>query len=213
MILSGAILLTACRSEHSYKEEDLFFDYKISAEEGYDSASVLIQVRLRSITGPTVALQDNAGMMLDEETIPRASSRVTGEYFALSKQIPSISGKHTITYVAADGKKYRTSFDFHPFQLVSLSADTLNSAELTIHFSGLDTVDRLQLLLTDTSFASEGVNRSATVRDNELRIAPEELSGLASGPLQLELQKFIELRFRRGMMITSYVIRREIWKK
>jgi len=211
IILFLAIVFVSCRQHDRYKEDDLFFDYRISAEEGSDSASVLVQFKLRRISGPALTLDNKSSIKFDDDTIPLGRSKVTGTYYALTRSVNDISGKHTLTYTSSTGKSYITHFEFYPFSLVSALPDTIRNGGLTVHFTDLDSLDHLQIIITDTSFKGEGVNKTFPVRNRELILSPGDLSKLNPGPLQFEIQHNTEMRINRGSLLMSYVMRKEIW--
>ena len=216
------IILSACIdspvNEKQIGSESIFFDYKISGEEGNDSVTVMLQFRLGGAYGPTIGIEEPGNVRLDGQLIPADSSSLTGPFYQVTKHIKQFTGKHSIVFTNINNKKYKEDFTFKPFFLVTKITDTIPRKKLVVDFSGLDPEDYVRILLTDTSFAGEGVNRLDTVVNNRLIISLNDLSNLENGPIQLEFIREYEREIENstwvgGAISIVYNLRREFFLK
>ena len=216
------IILSACIgnpvNEKEIGAESIFFDYKISGEEGNDSVTVMLQFRLGGPYGPTIGIDEPGNVRLDGELIPADSSSLTGPFYQVTKHIKQFTGKHSIVFTNINNKKYKENFSFKPFSLMTRIGDTIPRKQMVIDLSGLDKEDYVRILLTDTSFAGDGVNRLDTVINNQLIIYRDDLSKLENGPIQLELIREYESEIENstwvgGFISIVYNLRREFFLK
>src|SRR2546423_9347649 len=153
----------------------LFLDYRVWGEEGNDSVTITIQFHLGGEYGPVIGIEPPAYVTLDGETVPVDSSSLTGPVFALTKSVKKFTGKHSILYTSAEKKKYREDFSFKPFSMITHIPDTVSRGRLTLDFSGLEPVDYVRVLMTDTTYDSEGINQLDTVVNNRVNISRGDL--------------------------------------
>lgn len=192
----------------------IYFDYKISAEEGNDNLTVILQYRDGGEDGDAFTLMEPAKVWLDEETIAADSSKMTGTYYEIHKTIASFSGKHTIKFIDWNKKQYHEEFNFQPLRLQTEIPDTINRDNLIFQFDGLEPEDNVRVLLTDTSFFNDGVNRLDTVRNGRLIISKDDLELLADGLVQLEFIREYERPVKNGTkaggrLAITYSLKRE----
>lgn len=216
------IILSACIGNpvngKEINPEAIFFDYKISGEEGNDSVTVMLQFRLGGAYGPTIGIEEPGNVRLDGELIPADNSSLTGPFYPVTKHIKQFTGKHSIVFTNLNNKKYKEEFTFKPFSLITRIGDTISRKKLIVDLSGLDKEDYVRILLTDTSFAGEGVNRLDTVVNNRLIIYQDDLSKLENGPIQLEFIREYEREIENstwvgGFISIVYNLRREFFLK
>jgi hypothetical protein len=198
------------------EQEEIFMDYRISAEEGNDSVSIIIQFHSNDIYGPIVGIDTPGYVMLDGQKLSADSSSITGPFYPANREVRSFTGKHNIIFVDAEGKKVKEEFSFQPFSLLNKMQDTLARKPFNLDFRGLSETDYVRIILTDTTFPGEGVNRVDTVTGNRSRITRDDISRLESGPIQLELIKEAERTIENGDRVTGmisvlYTIRREFF--
>jgi hypothetical protein len=215
-----ALALSACLGstgqENETDPENLFFDFKIWGEEGNDSITVMLFFRDGGPTGPAVGIEEPGTVFLDGERLLPDSNAMTGVFYTVSKQVKSFTGQHSIHYTASNKKKYREDFVFRPFAIKATLPDTLKRERLVIQLEGLGQPDVLRMLVSDTSFPGDGIQRMDTVWNNRLVITKGELDNLYSGPVYLELNKENERPVDKGtreggMVSVSYSVRRELF--
>lgn len=194
--------------------ESIYFDYKIFGNEGYDKITVKLQYRYDGENGETILLEEPSIVELDGEMLIADSAKMTGVYYEVQKPVTAFSGKHTITFTAGNNKKYKEVFDFKPITLTKPVPAVIKRGDLVFEFNGLSRNDLVRVLMTDTAFFSEEVNRVDSVKNGRLFIFKEELRGLKNGPIYLEITKENEREVSKGTkeggrLSISYGLRRE----
>jgi len=178
--------------------EAVFFDYEIWAEEGKEDVTVNLQYRMGGKNGTTLVLDEPSKVMLDGEPLIVDSAKVTGAYYEVQKPIMSFPGKHSITFIDLNRKEYKEEFEFTPFMLDPPVPAILNRGDLVFNFKGLDSVDYLNVILTDTSFKSADINDIDTVKNGRLVISAGRLSALINGPINLQFHREVEKPMKNG---------------
>jgi len=215
-ILSFA--LSACfgsASREKAEPEEIYFDYRITGEEGNDSVSVMLKFREFDEHGPAVSVETGS-VLLDGKAVSADSTPMTGPFYLVIKPLQEFTGKHTITVTLPGKKKFNEEFYFRPFSIRSGISDTMGRDKIVLDLEGLDKKDYVRVLMMDTSFTGDGINRLDTVWNNKLMLSKYSLSYLESGPIHLELiretEKLVENHTGAGGTITVlYTIRREFW--
>jgi len=169
--------------------EAVFFDYEVWAEEDKEDVTVNLQYRMGGKNGTTLVLDEPSKVILDGEQLKVDSAKVTGAYYEVQRPLASFTGKHTINFTDVNNKEYNEEFAFTPFFLEPDVPSTLNRGDLVFNFKGLDPVDHLSVILTDTSFTSADINDVDTVRNGRLVINAERLSALINGPIHLQFYR------------------------
>ena len=223
--LSSIFLFNSCTSNREPEStsdvnpEAIYFDYQVRGEEGNNYITVLLQFRFGGENGGTLSLEEPGKVELDGEVITPDSSKITGTYYEIQKPIEVFTGKHSIVFTGSDKKIYKNEFDFQPFSLITAIGDTLRRSDLVvdpivIRFNGLEQEDYIRVLLTDTSFTGDGINRLDTARNGRLLITKKDFQNLINGPVQLEFVREHESPVKKGekqkgRIVTSYSIKRE----
>jgi len=194
--------------------EEIYFNFKIYGEEGNDSVTVILKFHEFDAYGPAVLF--NGTVLLDGTPVPADSTMMTGPFYAVTKPVRAFTGRHSIVVTAANKKKYKDEFFFKPFAVKPGIGDTLGREKLVLQLEGLDKKDVVRILMTDTSYTGEGINRVDTVWNNKLLISRSDLSFLESGPINMELIRENERPVRSGTaaggtLSVFYTIRREFW--
>lgn len=190
-----ALSIAACKQHkeaettNDLPDEAIFFDYLVRADESGDSVTVLLNYREFNEFGYALKLAENASVSLDGEAIPGTTLKIPGTFYELQKPVSVFSGEHQISYTDKDKKQYVEKFIFSPLVLVTEIPASLPKADLELQFEGLKKGDMVHIVLTDTAYASEGIERTDTVKNDRIMITAEELASLAEGPVQLELVK------------------------
>ena len=211
--------LFCCTSDEIGNSKDVnpdavFFDYEIWAEEGKDDVTVNLQYRMGGKNGTTLVLDEPSKVILDGEQLKVDSAKVTGAYYEVQRSISSFAGKHTISFIDLNKKEYNEEFEFRPFTLDPDVPSTLNRGDLVFNFKGLDTIDYLSVILTDTSFTSQDINDVDTVRNGRLVIKADRLSALINGPIHLQFLREQMLQLKKptkegGKFIINYGLKRD----
>ena len=212
-------VLFSCSSNEIGNSDDVnpdavYFDYKVWAEEGREDVTVHIQYRMGGKNGTTLLLDEPSKVLLDGEELKVDSAKVTGAYYETQKPFSSFAGKHTISFIDLNKKEHKEEFEFTPFVLEPNVAETLYRGDLVFMFKGLEPVDLLNVVMTDTSFTSLDINDVDTVRDGRLVIAADRLSALSNGPINLQFYKEIERPIKNatkegGKLFISYGLKRD----
>ena len=188
------LAMTSCTSDEigSTKDvnpDDVYFDYEIWADETNPDVTVHLQYRMGGKNGTTLVLDEPSKVLLDGEQLKLDSAKVTGAYYEVQKPAASFAGMHTITFTDLNKKDYKEEFEFVPFTLDSISP-VVNRGDIVFTFKGLDSVDYLDVALTDTSFESADINDAhVMVRNGRLVISADRLSALVSGPINVQFYK------------------------
>ena len=194
--------------------EAIYFDYKIWGDEGNDNLTIRLQYRFGGKNGTTLTLENPAKVELDNELLPVDSTKMTGAFYEIHKPINKFNGEHTITFTDVNEKQYKEMFRFQPLKLKTALPDTLKRGKMLLEVGGLDGEHLVRVTLSDTSFASEGINRVDTIKNGQIIITEKDLESLVNGPIQLELIKEEERPVRNGTreggrFSISYGLKRE----
>jgi hypothetical protein len=192
--LIAVSLIVSCRDNNKSNETEpgpggIYFDYRVWGNEDDSIITVRLQYRGGGPTGSPVLLETPAKVELDGQLLMADSSKLSGYYYELQIPADSFTGKHTITFTAPDNQVYNESFSFHPFSLQDSLAGIIRRKDFFIKLTGLDSVDYLRVVVTDTAFASKDINMMDTVRNGELRISERQLRNLVNGPGWIDLYK------------------------
>jgi hypothetical protein len=219
LFILPVILLSSCNSNEIGSSKDvnpeaIYFDYKIWGDEGNDNLTVKLQYRFAGENGTTLTLEKPAKVELDDELIPVDSSKMTGAFYEIHKPINKFNGEHTITFTDIKEKQYKEKFGFQALQLKTVLPGTLKREKILLEVDGLNGECFVRIILTDTSFASEGINRVDTIKNGQIIITDEDLKSLVNGPIQLELIKEEERKIKNGTreggkFSISYGLKRE----
>jgi hypothetical protein len=205
------------RTSRNIHPDQVYFDYKISGSQESENVVVMLQFRLKGSQGPTLLLDTPSEVKIDGMPIHGDSTRMTGPYYEIIFQANGFEGVHTIEYTNIDGNKFSEDFDYLPMMINGLADSSINQDEdLVLDIDGLDSVDYVRIVLTDTSRFNEGINRLDTIRNRRLTIAREDLEELSPGPLQLLLTREYERPVkngskRGGKIAITYEIRKELY--
>lgn len=194
--------------------ETIWFDYRIWGQEGTDEVTVKLQYRFAGETGTTLVLTEPSKVELDGRAVPVDSSKYAGAYYEMQEPVDSFKGKHTIVFTDVNKKQYKEEFHFHPMALRTKIPASLTRSDLVFELDGLEPVDYVRVLLSDTSSKSEGINRVDTVKNGRLHLSKSQLGSLVNGPITLELIRESEKPVKSstaegGKIAVSYGLRRE----
>jgi hypothetical protein len=201
--IGSIIFLFSCTSDEIGNSKDVnpnavFFDYEVWADEDNEDVTVNLQYRMGGKNGTTLVLNEPSQVLFDGEQLKPDSARLTGAYYELQKPLVSFEGKHVISFTDLNSKSYNEEFEFTPFTLEPDVPGILNRGDLVFTFKGLEPVEHLGVILTDTSFTSKDINDIDTVRNGLLIVSAVRLSALTNGPINLQFYKEVEKPIKNG---------------
>ena len=218
LTLTTTFFLCSCTSNEIGNSKDVnpdavFFDYRIWADESREDVTVNLQYRMGGKNGTTLVLDEPSKVLFDGEQLQPDSAKVTGAYYEIQRPFSSFAGMHTITFTDLNKKEYKEEFEFVPFSVDSISP-VMHRGDLVFTFQGLDPVDYLNVILTDTSFTSADINDMDSIRNGKLIISANRLSALENGPINLQFYKEIVKPLKSstkegGKLFISYGLKRE----
>ena len=211
ILLLVIALAGACRHKPS---EELYFDYRVSGEEGQDNVVVMLRYQPGGPDGPAVELKTPAKTELDGQLLQADSAGLSGTFYEAIKPADAFAGTHTILHTAADGKPYREDFTFRPLTLLTPFPDVVIRGDLVLELEGVNTGDPVRVLLMDTSLAGREISRLDTVRDGRLLISRQDLGTLSDGPILMELAREESRPIKNGTRSggrfnSTYILKRE----
>jgi len=219
LALTSFLFLFSCTSNEIGNSKDVnpdavFFDYKIWADESREDVTVNLQYRMGGKNGTTLVLDEPSKVLFDGEQLQPDSAKVTGAYYEIQRPFSSFAGKHTISFTDLNKKEYNEEFEFIPFTLEPNVPATMNRGDLVFTFKGLDSIDHLNVILTDTSFKSADINDIDSIKNGKLIISANRLSALVNGPINLQFYKEIVKPLKSstkegGKLYISYWLKRE----
>lgn len=216
------LLLTAsCKSKDkpAVDSNNIFLDYQVHATEGDDNLTVLLQFREENKEGDGLKMGPEGTVILDGERLIADSVKLGGYFYETHKPIDSFAGKHNVVLSFDHQPGSSEQFEFEPLKLLTPFPDTVQRGEIELFFEGLKVGDEVRILLTDTSFINDGVNKLEEVyKNNELIIDAANFKQISNGPVQLELIREYEKSIKKngrekGRLLMTYTIRREFWLK
>lgn len=212
--ISVATLISCTNNEAKSKvinPDAVFFDYKIRGEEKDSLVTVYIQFKEGGPNGTPVVLDDPAKVELDGELIRSDSAKLTGPYYEIQKPLVGFQGKHVISFMDPDEKKYDEEFVYRLFSLKT-KLSVVDRGDLTFDFDGLNDEDYIRISATDTSFSSKDINEIDTVKNGKLVIPAVKLKNLVNGPITLllskETERIVHKKTEWGRIAISYTLQR-----
>jgi len=219
LVTSSTLLLFSCTSNEIGNSKDvnpdaIYFDYKVSAEENNPDVTVNVQYRMGGKNGTTLVLDEPSKTLLDNEPLILDSAKLMGAYYELQKPIAGFAGKHSITFTDHNKKEYKEDFEFIQFTLEPDVTPIVSRGDLVFNFKGLEPVDYINVIMTDTSFHSQDINDIDTVRNGQLIIKAERLSALVDGPINMQFNREVQKPINNGtkeggLLLISYGLKRE----
>lgn len=201
-------------SSKDVNPDAVFFDYEIWSEEGRENVTVNLQYRMGGPNGTTLILDKPSKVLLDGEELTVDSANLSGAYYEAQKPLTAFAGKHTITFIDLNKKEYKEEFVFTPFIIDPDVPAVLTRGDLVFDLKGLNPVDYIRVVITDTSFESHDINDVDTVKNGRLVLLAERLSVLKSGPVNLQFYKELEKPVKNGTkeggkLSVTYGLKRE----
>ena len=191
----------------------LYFDYKIWGDEETGFITLNLQYRLGRSEGMPVRLEPPGHVTVDGYRIEPDSSKMNGVYYEVNIPLQDFDGPHEIIYTDAEEREYKESFEFPLISLKTELPKSLVRGDLSFELAGLDTLDFVRIIFTDTSFYGRGIDRVDTVRNGLVNISQAALNSLRNGPVYLEFYKEEEWPLKEtllpgGRFTLSYAVKR-----
>ena len=189
IILAG---LASCREKNGNSGHEpiaglIFADYKISAEEGSDTVTILLQFRDESRDEENIGFENGGLLRFDGESLEAGHSKMLGIYYETRKPLAGFTGKHTIEFTDRDHHKHQETFNFETLILQEEVPDTLEAGNLELHFAPLTGKNsQFRIVLTDTSYLGNGISHACEVKNNTVIIPASEMIMLHKGPVMLQ---------------------------
>ena len=208
----------ACKNEDDTTTEkrtdSLFFDYSVIAEEGREMVSCLFRFREGGLDGDPVTLSETVMLTFDGLEIAADSARMAGTFYEIMLPLNQFEGEHTVLFRAPSGREYTETFYFQPFSLKNELPATISRKNFKLELDGLAESDRVAIIVTDTAFLSNDLNRLDTVQNGVLSIPAEKLAEVINGPVVLQLHKEENKKLKNsprqgGRLLISYGLQRE----
>lgn len=213
------ILITSCKNNEigegkDVNPESIYFDYQVFGEEGKDNMTVLLQYRFAGPNGTTLVMDDPAKVEFDGKLLTVDSSKLGGAYYEDWVPLNKFTGSHNIVFTDLDQKQYKETFNFQPVTLKTEIPAKVHRRDLVFDLNGLDTLDEVRIILTDTSFNSPDINRVDTVKNGKITISKKDLEKVVNGPVYMELIKEAERPVKNGTneggtLSVSYALKRD----
>lgn len=199
VIILGLMIIEGCLPNDKEAATDVYFDYKITGEEGKPGVNCLFQFLAGRRNNRAVHLMQPATIKLDSIELTVDSAKLSGAFYEKIFPLDSFAGPHEILYTDVNRKKYKEEFFFTVFHLANeLPAAVDPANDLFIRLAGLKELDSLRVVATDTSFESLGINEVLPVHKGELNIAAKFFGQLVDGPIILLLYHETERPVKEG---------------
>jgi hypothetical protein len=217
MLVIAAIVAGCTNHDKRDKEinyDDLYFDYTVSAEEGNENVTCVLQFKKGGDEGKAINIEPSK-IELDGEPIETDSAKLSGFFYEVQKPLNSFVGKHTIVFRTADNRQYKNDFEFSAFSFNEELPGKVRRKPFTIHLKNFPTnVKAVRLLLLDTAFESPGFNDLVPVVNKQINIDQYVLSSVRKGPVVLELYLEQERQLKQhtpagGKISITYGLKKE----
>ncbi len=200
---------------HKTKElNHIYTEYSFWGEEEKEFITGLFQFRPGGEKSTPAKLNAPAAVALDGAFINADSAGFTGTFYEIHQPFESFSGKHTITFTSEDGEQHSETFTFTPFHLSTEPGDEVSREQMVLSFTGLEDNDLVRVVITDTSFSSNGINEIDTIHNGQLDLSAKLKRNVKNGPVLLHIFKEEERLLQKnphinGKISITYSLKRE----
>lgn len=208
----------ACKDQPRYRPDDyaampLYCDYRIAGDDESGHITVLMQFRAGGPDGPGMLLEKPAGVHFDGYELEADSSRNHGVYYEQRWLAPEFNGNHEIHYLSKEGDTLVEKFHYPVFGFREPFPEKIAVADLEIELTGLAGDDSLHILLMDTSYKSNGIDRYIRLENNKIKLTADELATLRKGPVVFDIYRDEERQLSgknegSGRLALSFALRR-----
>jgi hypothetical protein len=205
--------------EDKFDTGAVFYDYKISGEEGSDSVSVLLHYRFGEEGELPTVLESGSKLTFDGKEIRPDSAKLTGTFYEVMLPANEFNGTHKIAVTGKNGKSHSQEFNFQPFSLANELPAQVKMEPFAIRLNGLGSEPvRIQLVMIDTAFGTRDVNEELVVKNGELAITAKMWRALSTGPITMEIYREEEIPLNIGVkeagrLLMTYRLKREFEAK
>jgi hypothetical protein len=211
--LACALAICGCRDNDKdviAGTDDLSVNFHISAGESNDNLTIKAEFRSGDAE-ETIRLTGE--ITLDGQELSEDSTKRGDYYYETFRPVATFPGVHSLQ-LTIGGNSCEEKFDFIPLVLASVVPDTVRRGDLILELEGVSGNDIIRILLTDTTAAGDGLSLEDSAADGRIMITFDELAGLASGPVLLEIFRetasSIECEhLAGGNLFISYGLRRQ----
>lgn len=191
-----------------------YVDVSISGAETSNDVTVLVYFRPADENGDGVAIPAGASVKLDDDLLQIGKAPITGTFYEITQPVDSFAGKHQVVFTNARGTTEKFEFDFTPFKITSYLPDSSTRTDFVFSFAGLPADGKLRVLVTDTSFLGEGINKVVRHSEGQIIISAQDLEPIMPGPIQFEFiqetEKPVNKNGQGGRVRSSFSISREM---
>lgn len=185
-------VLVSCSSNEIADDKDvnpetIYLSYKVSGDEDTEIATVQLQFRFGGPHGTTLVLTEPASVTLDGKPLTVDSSSFNGAYYEVMQPLSEFAGKHSIVFTGFDGKTYTEEFEYPLMRFKEELPERVKRGVLNLEMEGLKANDKVEVILTDTSYYSKDIARTDTIRSGRIHLSELDMENLVDGPIVLEL--------------------------
>ncbi len=197
----------------SLNPASIFFDYQVWGDEESNEVIVKLQYRYRNAKGITILPEHTGKVEFDGQVLQADTSRMNGFYYEAMFTLENFTREHSIVFTDHNNKQYEEEFGFPIISLKTVLPPVISRKNLVLELTGLDSVEIVRVLLTDTSFYSRDIDKTDTIRNGKISIAQREFENLKNGPVHIEIFKEEERPLKEateagGWLSLSYSIKR-----
>ncbi|HEY0067546.1 MAG TPA: hypothetical protein VGB46_09285 [Flavisolibacter sp.] len=213
--LLAILFLVSCKEADGPPAEGsgrsaIYFDYQVTGEEGRDDVTCLMRFQEGDAEGDAVLLPPGA-VEMDGQPVSPDSARITGVYYEVRRPLAEFAGVHRISFTDSKKNRIEQEFTFSPFTLKTDLPARISRRNFVLDLDGVEKGTTIRLVLTDTSFESQDINKAAQF-SGPIRLDPFILNKLVNGPIILIINSEEERRVMnkaRGRISISYGLQRE----
>jgi hypothetical protein len=219
VLILSASLLFSCKNgrdtgDKKPGEGHIFLDYKVWGDEETNEITVKLQFRSGQIDSPTLVLPASSRVKFDGEIVAADSSKWDGAYYEIRRLVNEFKGQHNIVFTNENGTDHEEKFIFNPFTFKTPAQGPLKRGDLVFEVDGLEEMEEVEVMLSDTSYFGRGVDRLDTIRGGRLAFSKADLGELKNGPIHLEIYREQQKPLKDGRQVIgrlyiSYRISRE----
>jgi hypothetical protein len=203
-------ILLCCNNQDDDMETEApryqtFVEYSFWAEEEKGFVTGLFQFRMNGDENTPSRLAPSAKVELDGEIVGGDSAGISGSFYEIHKPLDEFAGEHTIVFTTEDKRKLSEQFTFSPFTLVTANDTLMTRNEMLLQFEGLKDGETVRIVMTDTSFRSNGINSVETIENNAVDMRPLLADNIKNGPVILQVFKEDERMIRGNSSVSGRI--------
>lgn len=194
LAVSAAACFSACSSSEIGNSKDVnpetvYTDYSVSYTEGEDSVNFYLQFRFAGENGTTLVLATPSKVTIDGNEIQVDSGSMAGAYYEKKFAAANINGDHSIVFTDINGKSHEEKFSFSRTACTTIMPASVNKQDFVFEFNNAANGNSIEIVLSDTSSATEDIHVNTKLNGNKLILSPAQLKLLKPGPIQIAIYK------------------------